>query len=266
MEETATTGRDAGLEAAIRACGGVSELARRLGISQPSVSHWQRIPAERVLTVEQVSGVPRGTLRPDLYPAPDMTDPVDAERALHWAALARLLARAPDQALLRQLASLGEDDTALGAARGALAAAAAAADAEAVEHEFHDLFIGLGRGELLPYASYYLTGFLHERPLAKLRGEMARLGIARAEGVAEPEDHIATLCEIMAGLLRGEFGGDDGGDRDGPGRFFARHIAPWAAKFFSDLEAAEHARFYRAVGRLGAVFVAIEAEAATLPA
>jgi TorA maturation chaperone TorD len=266
MEETGHSGRDAGLEAAIRACGGVSELARRLGISQPSVSHWQRVPAERVLTVEQVSGVPRATLRPDLYPDADMTDPVDAMRAQHWALLARLLARAPDAALLRQLAALGEDDTALGAARGQLAAAASEADAALVEREFHDLFIGLGRGELLPYASYYLTGFLHERPLAKLRAEMQRLGIARAEGVAEPEDHIATLCEIMAGLLRGEFAEDGAGGGDAPGRFFARHVGPWAGKFFSDLEAAEHARFYRAVGRLGGAFIAIEAEAATLPA
>jgi len=262
MEEAGHTGRDEGLEAAIRACGGVSELARRLGISQPSVSHWQRVPAERVLMVEQVSGVPRAALRPDLYPDADMTDPVDAMRAQHWALLARLLARAPDAALLRQLAGLGEDETSLGAARGLLATAAAEAQAAAVEREFHDLFVGLGRGELLPYASYYLTGFLHERPLAKVRAEMERLGIARTEDVAEPEDHIATLCEIMAGLLRGDFG--DGGDA--PGRFFARHVASWAGKFFSDLEAAEHARFYRAVGRLGGVFVAIEAEAATLAA
>jgi TorA maturation chaperone TorD len=212
--------------------------------------------------VEHASGVPRDTLRPDLYPEPDMTDPLDAVRAQHWGLLARLLARAPDAALLRQLATLAEDGTALGAARGGLAAAAAGAEAAAVDLEFHDLFVGLGRGELLPYASYYLTGFLHERPLAKLRAEMARLGITRAEGVAEPEDHMATLCEIMAGLVRGEFG--DG--PDAPGRFFARHIAPWAGKFFADLEAAEHARFYRAVGQLGGVFVAIEAEAATLPA
>ena len=75
-----------------------------------------------------------------------------------------------------------------------------------VNREFHDLFIGLGRGELLPYASYYLTGFLHEKPLAKLRGDMIDLGIERAEGVAEPEDNIASLMEMMAGLIRGEFG------------------------------------------------------------
>lgn len=260
--EVGTTGREPGLEAAIRACGGVSELARRLGISQPSVSHWQRVPAERVLMVEQVSGVPRGTLRPDLYPADDVADPIDAMRAQHWGLLSMLLARPPEASLLGQLAALEGDDTPLGAARGALAEAARAAEPAALEREYHDLFIGLGRGELLPYASYYLTGFLHEKPLAKVRAEMDRLGIARAEGVAEPEDHIATLAEIMAGLLRGAFGA--GGDE--ARRFFARHVAPWAGTFFSDLEKAQHARFYRAVGRLGAVFVEIEAEAATLPA
>jgi TorA maturation chaperone TorD len=270
MEGTGHAGREPGLEAAIRACGGISELARRLGISQPSVSHWQRVPAERVLMVEQASGVSRSLLRPDLYPVDstgvdgERPDEIDAMRAQHWGLLARLLARAPEGALLRQLASLEGDETPLGAARAALAEAAAAADARAVEREFHDLFIGLGRGELLPYASYYLTGFLHERPLAKLRAEMDRLGIARAEDVAEPEDHVATVSEIMAGLLRGAFGDGPGGEE--ARRFFARHIAPWAQKFFSDLEAAEHARFYRAVGRLGSAFVAIEAEAATLPA
>ncbi|MDW8443308.1 MAG: DUF3306 domain-containing protein [Acetobacteraceae bacterium] len=133
---------------------------------------------------------------------------------------------------------------------------------EAVEREFFDLFIGVGRGELLPYASYYLTGFLHERPLARLRGDLARLGVARAEGVAEPEDHIATLCEVMAGLIDGTFPAPAGED----GRFFERHLRPWAERFFADLEGAKAARFYRAVGTLGGRFVAIETEALALPA
>jgi TorA maturation chaperone TorD len=260
--EGGATRRDQGLEAAIRACGGMGELARRLGISEPSVSHWQRVPAERVLAVESVSGVPRGVLRPDLYPGEEAADPLDELRARHWSLLSLLLARPPGSPLLRQLAALSGDDTPLGAARGALAEAARSADPAAVEQEFHDLFIGLGRGELLPYASYYLTGFLHERPLAKVRAEMERLGIAREPGNAEPEDHIATLAEIMAGLLRGDFGGGE----DEAKRFFSRHLAPWAGTFFSDLERADHARFYRAVGRFGSAFVAIETEAVTLPA
>jgi TorA maturation chaperone TorD len=189
-------------------------------------------------------------------------DPVDVMRARHWSLLATLLFRPPGQELLEQLSSLEADETPLGAARGMLAASAREANEAALAREFHDLFIGLGRGELLPYASYYLTGFLHEKPLAKVRADMERLGLARADGVGEPEDHIATLAEIMAGLLSGAF---EAGAEEAP-RFFARHIAPWAGTFFRDLETAEHARFYRAVGRLGRVFVEIEAEAATLPA
>ena len=34
---------------------------------------------------------------------------------------------------------------------------------------------------------------------------MARLGIEQADGVSEPEDHIASLCEMMAGLIEGVF-------------------------------------------------------------
>jgi TorA maturation chaperone TorD len=185
----------------------------------------------------------------------------EAGRARVYALLATLLVRAPDRALLDRLGALKADGTPLGEALGALAEAAQAADAEAVEREFHDLFIGLGRGELLPYASYYLTGFLHERPLARLRGDLAALGVERAAGVAEPEDHIATLCEVMAGLIDGTLG--EGAEEDR--RFFERHLRPWAERFFADLEQAKAARFYRAVGRLGRIFIGIETEAFALP-
>ncbi|WP_135465987.1 TorD/DmsD family molecular chaperone [Crenalkalicoccus roseus] len=187
---------------------------------------------------------------------------LDLERARLFALLARLLAEAPDVALLGRLRRLaGEEGTPLGRALAALADAAARAEPGALEREYFDLFIGLGRGELLPYASYYLTGFLHERPLAELRGDLARLGVARAAGVAEPEDHIAFLCETLAGLLEGRLG--PGAEAAGP--FFARHLRPWAGRFFADLEAAEAARFYRAVGTLGRVTIEIEQAAAELP-
>lgn len=199
------------------------------------------------------------------------TDRVEEERALLFALVARLLSDAPDAALLARLGTLsGDPATPLGAATAALAQAArdaARPGAPSVEREFFALFIGVGRGELLPYASYYLTGFLHERPLAELRGDLARLGIARAAGVAEPEDHMATLCEILAGLLDGSLGaGAPGTPADRAGSFFARHLAPWAARFFADLEGAEAARFYRSVGTLGRVAVEIEQAAAALPA
>ena len=124
-----------------------------------------------------------------------------------------------------------------------------------------DLFIGLGRGEFLPYGSYYLTGFLHERPLARLRESLAQLGIERAAGQAEPEDHAAILCEIMAGLASGRFPAPEGAAR----ALFEEHVAPWMERFFLDLEQAEAAAFYRRTGTVGRVLMEIEREAFALP-
>jgi TorA maturation chaperone TorD len=257
--------RDTGLDEAIRVAGGVGALARKIGISQPSVSNWSRIPAERVLTVEAATGVSRTVLRPDLYNespgAAGDVDDVDAARAQEYALLSVLLARAPDAGLLERLAGLRGDASPLGVAHAALAEAAQQTSAERAEREYFDLFIGLGRGELLPYGSYYLTGFLHERPLARLRAELDKLGIARAAGQAEPEDHAAILCEIMAGLAGGRFPGPDGAER----ALFEQHLAPWIGRFFSDLERAEAADFYRRIGTLGRVFIDIETNAFALP-
>lgn len=256
--------RDPGLQEAIRAVGGVSELARRIGISQPSVSNWDRIPAERVLTVESATGINRAILRPDLFAivASGDIDEVDAARAQEYALLGALLARAPDAALLKRLTELRGDPSPLGVAHVALAEAAASANVEQVEREYFDLFIGLGRGELLPYGSYYLTGFLHERPLARLREDLAQLGIERAEGQVEPEDHAAILCEIMAGLASRRLSAQPGADE----KVFDNHLAPWIGRFFTDLERAETAKFYAAVGTLGRIFIDIETEAFSLPA
>ena len=155
--------RDLGLDEAIRVAGGVGALARKMGISQPSVSNWSRVPAERVLAVEAATGVNRAVLRPDLYAGASGVggdvDEVDAARAQEYALLSVLLARAPDAALLERLAALRGDATPLGLAHTALAEAASRTHAERVEREYFDLFIGLGRGELLPYGSYYLSGF-----------------------------------------------------------------------------------------------------------
>lgn len=260
--------RDPGLSEAIRAVGGVSELARQIGISQPSVSNWVRIPAERVISVEAVTGVDRGVLRPDLYGGKKMAgendevDEIDAARAQEYALIAALLTRAPDAKLLSNLAELRGDASPLGLAHAALAEVASATSVERAEREYFDLFIGIGRGELLPYASYYLTGFLQERPLARLRDDLATIGIARAENVVEPEDHVGILCEIMSGLASRRLPAPPGSDR----MIFDRHMAPWIGRFFADLENAQGADFYRRLGMLGRTFMDIEAEAFNLPA
>jgi TorA maturation chaperone TorD len=254
---------DRGLLDAIRAAGGVTELARRIGISQPSVSNWSRIPAERVLTVEAVTGVARAILRPDLYDDNNEStgvDEVDLARAQEYALLAALLTRAPDAAFLQRLATLRGDPTPLGVAHVGLADAAGRADLSKIEREFFDLFIGVGRGELMPYGSYYIAGFLHERPLARLREDLATLGIERAEGQYESEDHAAILCEIMSGMAGGQFPAPAGADR----QLFEKHLAPWLGRFFADLERADGADFYRRVGTLGRAFMEIESEAFAL--
>jgi TorA maturation chaperone TorD len=189
-------------------------------------------------------------------------DDVDLLRARHYDLLAVLLGRAPDQPLLDRLAALHSDDSALGRLTANLARAASQTSAAEVQREFFNLFIGVGRGELLPFASYYLTGFLNERPLARVRGDLAALSIEREDGASDPEDHIAFLFEAMAGIAAGRFAAGPGEEQ----RFFERHLQPWAERFFADLEAAKAGRFYRAVGGLGRAFVEVEAEAFALDA
>jgi TorA maturation chaperone TorD len=183
----------------------------------------------------------------------------DHLRSQWYGLLARLLSAPPDEALLAMIRGLEGDDSELGQGIHALAAAARATTAEAAGEEYFNLFIGVGGSELLPYGSYYLTGFLNEKPLARLRDDMAALGIARAENVKEPEDHIASLCEMMAGLITGAFGSPV--DLTQQQRFFATHVACWAPRFFADLQASKTAAFYMPVGAIGSVFMSIESQA-----
>ena len=183
----------------------------------------------------------------------------EALRAGHYRLLATLLSAPPDQPLLEALAAMEGGAGTVGEAVAALAAAARETDPAAAEREFSALFIGLVEGEVVPYGSYYLTGFLHDRPLARLRGDLERLGLARAEGVAEPEDGMASLCEIMSALIDGSLG--EAADIDRQRAFFDAHLAPWAERFFADLEAAASARLYRPVAALARAFFEIEFEA-----
>ena len=183
----------------------------------------------------------------------------DQLRAGWYALLGQLLAGEPSEQTLRMLGGLSGDESELGEGIKALAAAARGTSVEAARQEYFDLFVGLGQGELLPYASYYLTGFLNEKPLARLRGDMARLQIARAEDVSEPEDHIAALCEMMAGLIKGSFGAP--AELEEQRKFFDTHIGCWAPRFFEDLQAAQSAVLFMPVGTIGRVFMNIESQA-----
>jgi TorA maturation chaperone TorD len=183
----------------------------------------------------------------------------DKLRAQLYRLLARFLSSPPDAALLKVGAGLTGDDSELGRAITAFARVCAGSEAAMVADEYHDLFIGLVRGELVPYGSYYLAGFLHEKPLAKLRQDMARLGVAREDGVADPEDHIASLCEMMAGFIDGSLG--RALPLEAQKAFFGVHIGSWAPVLFRDLETAKASVLYGALGSVGRVFLEIEERA-----
>ncbi len=183
----------------------------------------------------------------------------DELRAQMYDFLGLLLSRPPTAEILQQTRALSGDDSDLGEAINAMARVAKVTKPAAVESEFTALFIGLGRGELLPYTSFYLTGFLNEKPLAALRKDMEGLRISRAPNVFEPEDNIASLMEMMAGMIRGRFG--EAVPLDKQTAFFNKHIGSWAPHFFDDLAAAKNSVFYASVGIAGKAFIEIEREA-----
>ncbi|BAQ44887.1 MULTISPECIES: TorD/DmsD family molecular chaperone [Methylobacterium] len=187
---------------------------------------------------------------------------IDALRAQEYDLLATLLGRAPAPDLLAALHGLTGDGSPIGRAHEALGRAAREADAREVGRDFFALFVGVGRGLIMPYASYYLTGFLNERPLARVRQDLAALGLERDPSSSEPEDHAATLLEVMASLASGRLAAEPDTDH----RFFERHLKPWIGRFFTDVAAQATTPFYRAVGELGEVFTTIETEAFAMEA
>ena len=189
-------------------------------------------------------------------PSRRVVDEIDHARAQEYALLSVLLSRSPDIQMIERLALLRGDASQLGTAHKALGEAASRVNEESAAREYFDLFGGLGKGLLLPYASHYLTGSLYGRPLGRIRETLQQLGIERAAGNSEPEDHAAILCEVMAGLIGGDIASPAGADRE----FFEKHLAPWIGQFFVDLEKAESANFYARVGLLGRTFVDIETE------
>ncbi|MAF95770.1 MAG: molecular chaperone TorD [Rhodospirillaceae bacterium] len=186
----------------------------------------------------------------------------DMQRAHVYGLLARLLSEPmSDETLeiVRALEGHG-DDTEFGQAISSLGAIAVRTARTVSEEEYTKLFYGMGAGgELHPYTSHYLTGYVYEKPLAELRKDMTVLGIAPSGSSSEPEDHIAYVCEIMHGLITGTLAG--GADLTAQKKFFESHLAPWAGQFFTDLEGAESAALYMPVGTIGRLFMAIEADA-----
>jgi len=177
-------------------------------------------------------------------------------RAGAYGILAALLRAAPDQTLLDHLVALSpqsdSDPDALSEAMSGLAAVSRNIDLDQLEGEYHALFIGIGKGEVVPYGSWYLTGFLMEQPLSDLRDDLRALGFERNPQVHEPEDHIAAIFEVFSVMISEDVGLAE------QQRFFETHMKPWLSLFFADLGNARSADFYRLVAQFGAAFIELE--------
>nr|CAA6830086.1 MAG: Putative formate dehydrogenase-specific chaperone [uncultured Thiotrichaceae bacterium] len=181
--------------------------------------------------------------------------PEQQYRAGAYSLLAALLRNVPTQETLDRAAGLSgmqNDEDELATSMAMLGLAAQHSDRDSIDDEFHTLFIGLGRGELVPYGSWYLTGFLMEKPLGELRADLIAMGFERDPSVKEPEDHVAALCEVMSLLIQ------DGSLISTQSQFFSKHMSKWLDRFFDDLTHADSASFYQAVARFGAAFIAFE--------
>jgi TorA maturation chaperone TorD len=182
-----------------------------------------------------------------------------AVRTDSYVMLASLLGQTPSEEPLNILRNLNWDESlpiTLDHALGALRQAAHDYPLPALEDEFNKLFVGLGSGELVPYASWYREKKIQSTPLASLRSDLIQLGIVKQMGCHESEDHAGTLCEIMAIISRKP----DGIPHAAQAKFFHRHVAPWMMTFFQDLQSAKSAEFYRMVGLFGGCFLETESE------
>lgn len=139
-----------------------------------------------------------------------------------------------------------------------LVGAARAQDDEAIAAEFDRLFGGVGKPEVFLYGSHYLSGFLNEKPLVRLRSDLAALGLARGEAMPETEDHVAYLCEVMRYLIAG----DDVAvcNLTAQRNFFATHLQPWILQLCDALQGQPAAHFYAALAQFTRAFVAVEAQ------
>jgi TorA maturation chaperone TorD len=183
----------------------------------------------------------------------------DQLRADMYSFLANMIRTEPSQELLDSVKKLTGDDSSIGKSIKLISKLASTMHISEIQDEYVNLFVGVGRGELLPFASYYLTGFLNDKPLSKLRNNMNELGVVRIKEVKEPEDHVSSLFDIMSGMITGQFGKQYSITEQS--NFFEKHLNSWIHLLMSDIESAKTAVFYAPIGSLGKEFINIEREA-----
>ena len=183
----------------------------------------------------------------------------DQLRADMYSFIANMIRTEPSQELIDSVKSLSGDSSSIGSSIKLISKLASTMHISEIQDEYVNLFLGVGRGELLPFASYYLTGFLNDKPLSKLRDDMNKIGVVRVKDVKEPEDHISSLFDIMSGLITGKFGKVYSIQEQTV--FFEKHLNSWVHLLMSDIESAKTAVFYAPIGSLGNEFINIEREA-----
>ncbi len=187
--------------------------------------------------------------------------PEDQARAEFYALFGRLYARGPDAGMLQALG--GADpwpeapENPLGSAWNTLLLASQAMDADAADQEYTDLFVGVGKCEVNLHASYWLTGFMMEKPLVELRTDLVKLKLARRPGATILEDHLAALCETMRVLIAGD-GARDPAPIATQRDFFERHLAPWVFLCCDATTQSPLANYYVRVAQLTISFMAVE--------
>lgn len=197
-------------------------------------------------------------------PESPLSSALDEEtaRAELYGLLAVLFYAPPTTALLTQLRAAATETPAAGAFleepwRTLVGAARTRTD-EAIQNEYTLLFGGVGKPEVYLYGSHFLSGFLNEKPLARLRTELNNLGLARSEDMSETEDHFAYLCEVMRYLIAGDDVAVANLTRQR--EFFSTHIQPWVNAMCDDIKNNPQAHFYASLAELTQAFMGIEAQ------
>jgi TorA maturation chaperone TorD len=201
------------------------------------------------------------TVTPIRFQLPEV--PEDQARAGYYALLARLFYAGPDAQLLEAIA--GSDDAAadgqptpLASAWNALTVAARAMDAEAAQLEYDEVFVGTGKAEVTPYATFYLAETGREKILVRLKNELAALGLSKTDGASEPEDHVAGLFEVMRHLI--SLSSSDAALQKQQ-EFFGRYIEPFFPRFCNAISTSDKSNFYKYVANFSRAFLVVETEA-----
>lgn len=200
------------------------------------------------------------------FDTPRRLTPEDQVRADYYGLLAALFYGPPDARLMQGIvvSASPEGESELACAWHALAEASAVMPQEAVAQEYEELFVGIGRPPVMLFGSYYLAGFMNERPLAELREELSRLGFRRADAAHETEDHLAALCDVMRALVTGGLA-DAPAALDVQQRFFDAHMRAWVLRCCDATTTNPKANYYQKVAAFARAFFEIEIQAFDMP-